>query len=71
MTTIDKTKKPRRKPPVAAIDLRRKLGLTQTEFWTPLGLTQSAGSRYENGRPVPKPIRVLVPFIYDGAQIKE
>lgn len=40
--------------------LREQAGLTQKAFWEPLGITQSAGCRYEAGHPVPKPIRILV-----------
>lgn len=32
---------------------------TQGEFWPRLGVTQSAGSRYESGREVPKPVAML------------
>lgn len=32
---------------------------TQAEFWPLLGVTQSAGSRYESGRQVPKPVAML------------
>lgn len=32
---------------------------TQGEFWPLLGVTQSAGSRYESGREVPKPVAML------------
>jgi DNA-binding XRE family transcriptional regulator len=44
----------------AVTHLRKELGLTQKAFWEPLGITQSAGCRYEAGQPVPKPIRILV-----------
>ena len=30
--------------------IRQKLGLNQQQFWARLGVTQSGGSRYENGR---------------------
>lgn len=40
--------------------LREKAGLSQKSFWNPLGLTQSGGCRYENGAPIPKPVRTLV-----------
>lgn len=56
-----------RKNAVKAIDcleLRQQLGITQTEFWRPLGVTQSAGSRYENGRGIPKPVHELVRVRY-------
>lgn len=39
---------------------RRELGLTQTEFWAPLGLTQSAGSRYESGHSLPSAVSMLL-----------
>lgn len=50
--------------------LRRNMGLSQTEFWGRLGVTQSAGSRYESSRDVPKPIAVLAHMAYiDKADI--
>ena len=39
---------------------RRKLGLNQAQFWAPLGVTQSGGSRYESGRNLPKPVAALL-----------
>lgn len=39
---------------------RRKLGENQQEFWQRFGVTQSGGSRYETGRSLPKPVRLLV-----------
>lgn len=44
----------------AARHLRDRVGLTQKDFWEPLGVTQSAGCRYEAGKFIPKPIRILV-----------
>lgn len=44
--------------------LRLKLDLNQTEFWSRLGVTQSGGSRYEDGRKVPKAVAVLAHLIY-------
>jgi len=44
--------------------LRRKIDVNQSEFWNRLGVTQSGGSRYESGRPVPKPIAVLAHLVY-------
>jgi DNA-binding transcriptional regulator YiaG len=59
-----KKKSPR---PVKIGALRESLGLTQDEFYAPLGVSQSAGSRYENGtRPVPKTVRILVTYVYRG-----
>lgn len=44
--------------------LRIKTGLNQSKFWTPLGVTQSCGSRYESGRPIPEPVRKLLVIGY-------
>ena len=41
-------------------ELRRKLRLNQSEFWTPFQTTQSGGSRYESGREIPDPVQVLL-----------
>jgi transcriptional regulator with XRE-family HTH domain len=45
---------------VVAKQLREDAGLTQKEFWCPLGLTQSGGSRYEQGKAIPMPTRILI-----------
>jgi len=39
---------------------RNAQGLNQSEFWRPLGVTQSGGSRYESGRRIPAPTRKLI-----------
>ena len=44
--------------------IRRKLGLTQYEFWTRIGVSQSAGCRYELGRRVPKPVMELLRIVH-------
>ncbi len=52
--------------------IRHKLGMTQVDFWTPLGVTQSGGSRYESGRKIPKSVMVLIELTYgtdDEAQM--
>ena len=36
-----------------ALAIRKKLSLNQSDFWTPFGVTQSGGSRYESGRNIP------------------
>ena len=46
------------------LSFRKKLGINQSEFWAKVCTTQSSGSRYENGRPVPAAIRVLLHLIY-------
>lgn len=34
-------------------------GLNQQHFWKLFGVTQSGGSRYENGRDEPTPVKLL------------
>jgi len=38
--------------------------MNQTEFWQPLGVTQSGGSRSESERDMPKPVESLVTIAY-------
>jgi len=52
MKSSDKRANPRK--------IRHQLGLNQEEFWGRIGVTQSGGSRYENGRSMPKPVRELL-----------
>lgn len=44
--------------------LRLKLHLNQTDFWQPVGVTQSGGCRYESGRDMPAPVRKLIWLVY-------
>ena len=44
--------------------LRSKLGMTQSDFWSRISVTQSGGSRYESGRSLPKPVRVILHLAY-------
>ncbi len=44
--------------------IRLKLGINQQQFWARLGVTQSGGSRYENGRNMPRPVQELVRLVY-------
>jgi len=45
--------------------LRKFSGLTQTQFWESVGITQSGGSRYEAGeRRLPKPVQELLRLVY-------
>lgn len=48
-------------------ELRKASGMNQTEFWKRFGVTQSAGSRYESGRSLPRPLKVLMQAQIDGA----
>jgi len=45
-------------------EIRQRLGLNQEQFWTPIGVTQSGGSRYEGGRSMPKPVRELLRLVH-------
>lgn len=45
-------------------DLRKTLRMNQSEFWSKIGVTQSGGSRYENGRAMPKPVRILLQLVH-------
>jgi len=45
-------------------EIRRKLGMNQSEFWNKLGITQSGGSRYENGRDMPWAVGQLLRLMY-------
>ena len=40
--------------------LRHMMGVNQSQFWSPLGVTQSGGSRYEDGRGMPIPVQKLL-----------
>lgn len=42
---------------------RRALGLTQGEFWNPLGTTQSGSSRYEHGQSMPMTLKLLLVLV--------
>lgn len=45
--------------------LRVKAGLSQSAFWTPLGVHQAVGCRYENGSvKIPRPVRRLMVLRY-------
>ena len=39
---------------------RKERRLTQADFWVPLGITQSTGSRFGSGRELPGPIQILL-----------
>ncbi|GAB2902471.1 transcriptional regulator [Uliginosibacterium flavum] len=45
-------------------EIRRKLGLNQSQFWSELGVTQSGGSRYESGRNIPRPVQALLRLVH-------
>lgn len=41
-------------------DVRRQRNENQSVFWKRFGVTQSGGSRYESGRPIPMPTALLI-----------
>lgn len=45
-------------------ELRRKKDMNQSIFWSRVGITQSGGSRYESGRNVPQPTKLLLTLAY-------
>ena len=45
-------------------ELRLQLGMTQADFWTPVGVSQSGGSRYESGRKLPPAISALLHLVH-------
>jgi len=47
-----------------ALTLRKKLALNQSEFWRRVAIGQSSGSRYESGRKLPNPVRLLLNLAY-------
>lgn len=49
---------------------RRQVGANQSEFWSRFGVTQSGGSRYESGRNIPDPIRILI-WLHDNGRITD
>lgn len=48
--------------------IRWNLGINQGPFWNRVGVTQSGGSRYETGRPIPRPVRLLLSLAYGKPQ---
>lgn len=53
-----------------ALEIRRQRGLNQAQFWAPIGVTQSGGSRYESGRAIPKPVRLLLAIAYGDKPLR-
>lgn len=51
--------------------VRARLGINQAEFWRPVGVTQSGGSRYESGRAVPASVMALLVLRYGSPVQRE
>ncbi len=47
-------------------EIRKATGLNQNDFWSRYGVTQSGGSRYESGRSIPMPLRILLQLHQSG-----
>jgi DNA-binding transcriptional regulator YiaG len=52
------------KKKVDPLKLRQRLGLSQAQFLSRIEVTQSGGSRCENGRTMPGPVRKLLGIVY-------
>jgi hypothetical protein len=48
------------------LSYRKALAENQSTFWQRFGVTQSGGSRYESGRNIPKPVRLLISLYAAG-----
>lgn len=51
-------------------EVRKALGMNQSEFWSRLGVTQSGGSRYENAREMSIPVHVLMELVYGRTPLR-
>ena len=58
------TKKPIAIPEIDPVAVRKKRGENQTTYWNRVGITQSGGSRFESGRNIPKPVKILLALTY-------
>ena len=50
--------------------LRKQEGVNQQTYWSRYGITQSGGSRYESGRAIPKPAKMLV-WLHQSGRISD
>jgi DNA-binding transcriptional regulator YiaG len=55
---------PVKNPCANLVKTRQAVGMNQTDFWGRLGVKQSTGCRYEKGRELPEPMRMLVEVAY-------
>ena len=47
-----------------ALAKRKELKLNQSDFWKKVKVTQSGGSRYESGRPLPNHVQIVFNLVY-------
>jgi transcriptional regulator with XRE-family HTH domain len=50
--------------------IRRRASLTQFEYWSRFGVTQSGGSRYETMRAIPMPTAMLI-WLHESGRITD
>ena len=51
-------------------ELRKTRRENQTRFWKRFGVTQSRGSRFEQGMEIPSPVKILIRLYFEGV-VKE
>lgn len=56
--------------PEALRGLRKIRRESQTRFWKRFGVTQSRGSRFEQGMQMPSPVKILISLYMEGV-VKE
>ncbi len=56
--------------PEALRGLRKIRRESQTRFWKRFGVTQSRGSRFEQGMQIPSPVKILIRLYMEGV-VKE
>lgn len=79
MSTTSKTNaKPNTKPKTKAkkialtpINDRMKAGENQSTYWGRVGVTRSSGSRYEDGRAIGRPVRMLLALVAGKATVEQ
>jgi DNA-binding transcriptional regulator YiaG len=52
--------------PEALRGLRKIRRESQTRFWKRFGVTQSRGSRFEQGMEIPSPVKILIRLYMEG-----
>ena len=50
--------------------IRRRASMTQSDYWSRFGVTQSGGSRYETMRDMPTPTAMLV-WLHESGRVSE
>jgi len=53
-----------------ALQLRKRHGMKQADFWARIGVSQSGGCRYESGRRIPRPVLLLIDIAYGNEKAR-